>query len=504
MADDLLTVENVRKEFGGLIAVSDLDFTIPVGSIVSLIGPNGAGKTTFFNMLTGVYKPTSGQVVFDGTDVTGKPPHAITKLGIGRTFQNIRLFPQMTALENVLVGMHSRLKGGILGSIFGTPGVRREERDAHEKGRALLRYSGLGRVDDELAENLSYGDQRRLELARALATEPKLLLLDEPTAGMNPQETVAFTDFLGKLRTERSDHDPSDRARHESRDGYLRAGHRARLRREDRRGNAERDPEERAGHRGVSRQGGDRVTGKPGGDGALLRVEDVHTYYGSIEALKGISLEVHEGEIVTLIGANGAGKSTTLRSINGLNHPRRGSIHFRGRDITRDPPHDIVRRGISQSPEGRKLFPRMSVLENLEMGAFQRSDRSELRGDLDRVYSLFPRLAERKQQRAGTLSGGEQQMVAIGRALMARPGLLLLDEPSMGLAPIFVERVFETIVEINNQGTTILLVEQNAMMALDIANRGYVLETGTVALADDAKALRRNEQVRKAYLGETD
>ena len=242
------------------------------------------------------------------------------------------------------------------------------------------------------------------------------------------------------------------------------------------------------------------MTGKPGGDGALLRVEDVHTYYGSIEALKGISLEVHEGEIVTLIGANGAGKSTTLRSINGLNHPRRGSIHFRGRDITRDPPHDIVRRGISQSPEGRKLFPRMSVLENLEMGAFQRSDRSELPGDLDRVYSLFPRLAERKQQ----LSGGEQQMVAIGRALMARPGLLLLDEPSMGLAPIFVERVFETIVEINKQGTTILLVEQNAMMALDIANRGYVLETGTVALADDAKALRRNEQVRKAYLGETD
>jgi branched-chain amino acid transport system ATP-binding protein len=203
MADDLLTVENVRKEFGGLIAVSDLDFTIPVGSIVSLIGPNGAGKTTFFNMLTGVYKPTSGHVVFDGTDVTGKPPHAITKLGIGRTFQNIRLFPQMTALENVLVGMHSRLKGGILGSIFGTPRVRREEREAHEKGRELLRYAGLGRVDDELAENLSYGDQRRLELARALATEPKLLLLDEPTAGMNPQETAAFTDFLAKLRTER-------------------------------------------------------------------------------------------------------------------------------------------------------------------------------------------------------------------------------------------------------------------------------------------------------------
>jgi branched-chain amino acid transport system ATP-binding protein len=239
-------------------------------------------------------------------------------------------------------------------------------------------------------------------------------------------------------------------------------------------------------------------------NGALLRVEDVHTYYGSIEALKGISIEVHENEIVTLIGANGAGKSTMLRSINGLNHPRRGSIHFRGKNITREPPHDVVRLGISQSPEGRKLFPRMSVLENLEMGAFQRHDRAELRSDLDRVYSLFPRLAERKQQRAGTLSGGEQQMVAIGRALMAHPTLLLLDEPSMGLAPIFVERVFETIVEINQQGTTILLVEQNAMMALDVASRGYVLETGRVALADDAKSLLRNEQVRKTYLGETD
>ena len=199
----ILMTQNVRKEFGGLVAVADLDFTIPERSIVSLIGPNGAGKTTFFNMLTGVYKPTSGAIVFDDHDVTGKPPHLITKLGVGRTFQNIRLFPQMTALENVLVGMHSRLRGGILGSIFGTPRVRREEREAADKARELLRYSGLRRVDSELAQNLSYGDQRRLELARALATEPKLLLLDEPTAGMNPQETAVFTEFLEKLRAER-------------------------------------------------------------------------------------------------------------------------------------------------------------------------------------------------------------------------------------------------------------------------------------------------------------
>jgi branched-chain amino acid transport system ATP-binding protein len=200
----LLTAETVRKEFGGLIAVNDIDFAIPEGGIVSLIGPNGAGKTTFFNMLTGVYKPTAGRIVFAGTDVTGKPPHAITELGIGRTFQNIRLFQHMTALENVLVGMHARLSGGIVRSILGTPGVRREERQAHDRARELLRYCGLRRRDNELSRNLAYGDQRRLEVARALATEPKLLLLDEPTAGMNPQETASFTSFVDQLRAERN------------------------------------------------------------------------------------------------------------------------------------------------------------------------------------------------------------------------------------------------------------------------------------------------------------
>jgi branched-chain amino acid transport system ATP-binding protein len=235
---------------------------------------------------------------------------------------------------------------------------------------------------------------------------------------------------------------------------------------------------------------------------ALLELEGVQTYYGSIQALKGISIEVNEGEIVTLIGANGAGKSTTLRSINGLNHPRHGKIRFRGKDITHAPPHEVVKMGIAQSPEGRKLFPRMTVIENLEMGAFQRTDRHALAEDMERVFTLFPRLQERRTQKAGTLSGGEQQMCAIGRALMARPTLLMLDEPSLGLAPIFVQRIFDTIVEVNKQGTSILLVEQNALMALDVANRGYVLETGLVALADDAKKLAQNEDVKRTYLGE--
>jgi branched-chain amino acid transport system ATP-binding protein len=237
-------------------------------------------------------------------------------------------------------------------------------------------------------------------------------------------------------------------------------------------------------------------------NGFILEIDDIHTYYGAIHALKGVSLKVGAGEIVTLIGANGAGKSTTLRSINGLNHPRQGTISFQGEDITNASPHTIVKNGIAQSPEGRRLFPRMSVTENLEMGAFQRTDRENFKEDMDRVFEFFPRLFERRTQKAGTMSGGEQQMCAMGRALMARPKLLLLDEPSMGLAPIFVEKIFEIVIEINQQGTPVLLVEQNALMALDVASRGYVLETGRVALEGPAAELKVNEQVRKAYLGE--
>jgi branched-chain amino acid transport system ATP-binding protein len=232
----------------------------------------------------------------------------------------------------------------------------------------------------------------------------------------------------------------------------------------------------------------------------LLELEDVVTAYGSIEALKGVSLTVEEGEVVTLIGSNGAGKSTTLRSISGLTPPRKGSIRFRGDEISTLPAQDIVRLGISQSPEGRRCFQRMTVRENLELGAFLRRD-TGIRDDLERVLDLFPRLREREKQKAGTMSGGEQQMLAMGRALMADPTLLLLDEPSMGLAPILVDRIYETVREINKQGTTILLVEQNANYALDVSSRAYVLETGRVVLSDESAALRENPDVQKAYLG---
>lgn len=233
----------------------------------------------------------------------------------------------------------------------------------------------------------------------------------------------------------------------------------------------------------------------------MLELKDVHTYYGNIHALKGVSLIVNKGEIVTLIGSNGAGKSTTLRTIQGINRPRSGSVILEGEMLEKLPPHEIAFRGVAQSPEGRMIFPRMTVLENLEMGAYTRKDNTGFKDDLDRVFNLFPRLKERVSQKGGTLSGGEQQMLAMGRALMARPRILLLDEPSMGLSPLLVELIFDIIVTINKEGTTILLVEQNALMALTIANRGYVIQTGEIILADDAAKLKENEMVRKSYLG---
>ena len=234
---------------------------------------------------------------------------------------------------------------------------------------------------------------------------------------------------------------------------------------------------------------------------AMLEVSDIHTYYGNIHALNGVSLAVEKGEIVTLIGANGAGKTTTLRTICGLLKPRQGQVKLEGQEISKFKAHEIVYKGVAMVPEGRGIFARLTVTENLDLGAYSLKDRSTFAADLERVFGIFPRLKERQKQIAGTLSGGEQQMLAIGRALMAHPRLLLLDEPSMGLAPILVESIFETIQAINREGTTVLLVEQNALMALSIAHRGYVLQTGQIVLSDSAEALKKNEEVQKAYLG---
>ena len=520
----LLRLDDVTRHFGGVHAVDGVSLEVEDGSIQGLIGPNGAGKTTLVNVITGYTRFQAGRAWLQADELTGLPAYRIAALGIARTFQNIRLFKDLTAVENVLIGMHTRRRDDTLAQLATLPIFRGAQRSRVKDAYALLETVGLPTsVGTRHAATLPYGDQRRLEIARALALKPRLLILDEPAAGMNPSEKQGVRELIERLNADGLtvlliDHDMRLVMGVCKHIAVLNFGKKI----------ADGTPEEVSTDATVIKAylgtGGEReVSSAPGAGGvneeteveqaavtskaarepekAILDVDDLTVSYGAVVAVRGVSFRVAKGEVVALIGANGAGKSTILNTLSGIIRPESGRASFDGLDLTNAKASSIVKHGLVQVPEGREILARQTVLENLELATWARRDGAATRTRIDAVLKRFPILGERRDLSAGSLSGGEQQMLAIARGLLARPRLLLLDEPSLGLAPQMVDEVFRAIEEIHKDGTTILLVEQNALRALAIADRAYVIETGRILLSGSGDDLLHNPAVRRAYLG---
>ena len=522
----LLDAQKVTKRFGGLVANSAVTMDLRAGEVHALIGPNGAGKSTFFNMISGVDDPTEGQVRLRDETMNGRPSREFAARGLGRTFQHVRLLADRSVLENVALGAHRRGRKGWLASML--RGDRAEETALLAEARRQIERCGLGAHADEPCSTLALGQQRLMEIARALAGQPAALLLDEPAAGLRHLEKQALAKLLAQLRAEGLgilvvEHDMefvmnlADRitvlefgrviaegtpaqiqADQRVLDAYLGGG--------DDAGPAVGVPPADADvlvapDRAAVVTGPAAVTAGTAGM-PLLRVEGFSVAYGKVEAVHGVGLQVDEGEVVTVIGPNGAGKTTLLGAIMGL-LPSSGTLAFDGEPIARPSVEAMVARGVALVPERRELFGDMPVEDNLLLGGFYRwrTGRRDQRERMEEVFAVFPRLRERRAQLASTLSGGERQMLAIGRALMARPRLLLLDEPSLGLAPLVVREVLQVVGQLRNHGVSVLLVEQNARAALNVADRGYVLETGSVALQGPASALLADRRIIDTYLG---
>lgn len=528
-----IRVGDVTVDFGGLEAVGHVSLDMMPGAISAIIGPNGAGKTTLLNVLSGLQKNSTGHAWFAGKDVTRLRPDQIARLGIARTFQNLRIFDNMTVLDNVMTGRHQHERSHLFTAGVRWPSQRKEERQSREAAMRVLEFVGLAHRAEDKAASLPYGQQRLVEIARALATEPSVLLLDEPAAGMNQGERDLLVQKIKHIANSQIkvilvehnmdvvmaishqvavlDHgvlicegDPETvQCNPQVIEAYLGAGHQQ----DSEPPMVECDettcdvvqiasPPARTPVREMTAE----EAASP--EGVLLEIHGISTSYGAINAVRSVSLSVMQGEVLAVLGANGAGKTTLMRTISGILRPNSGRIVFGGQDVTRMSAARIVELGISQVPEGRHVFPTLSVYDNLALGTSRVNHKgAEFQEAIDGVYELFPMLYERRLQAGGSLSGGEQQMLAVGRGLMANPRLLMLDEPSMGLAPVLNAAIFESLHLLNDRGLTLLMVEQNADAALQIADRAIVLVTGEVALTGGASELRSDPRIRSLYLG---
>jgi ABC-type branched-subunit amino acid transport system ATPase component/ABC-type branched-subunit amino acid transport system permease subunit len=503
----VLEASGLSCNFGGLAAVSNVSFAAYTGEILGIIGPNGAGKTTLFNLITGLVKPSAGEVRVQGQTATGLDPHQVASSGVARTFQHIRLFETQSVLENVLAGCHLQGSSSVLGALARSAAHANREAQAVAQARkalALVDTSLLTR-EASLVRHLSYPDRRRVEVARAIATGARLLLLDEPAAGMTPEEITAMVDDIVALRDQGYtivviEHHMDLIAA--ACDRVIALDHGEVI--------ATGAPQEVAAHPEVIRAylGSAKKTSKPPSPpkaptsrvAPILELAGVRASYGPAEVLQGIDIEVRPGEVIALLGANAAGKSTAIKTIMGRLRPSSGEIRFAGRRIDGRTTNEIVRMGIGIVPEGRRVFYELTVLENLEAAGSRAESHGPAQSQMEQVLALFPVLAERRSQLAGTLSGGEQQMLAIARALVASPQLICMDEPSMGLAPIMVDRVMDAIREINHAGTAVLLVEQNARAALSVADRAYVLRDGRIVASGTSDEILADDTLASAYL----